>query len=335
MDDVRIKLDKIDQKIIRMLARDSRMPLSAMARAAHVSVDTAKNRLHALKTVGVVSALFAEPDLAALGLRTFRLYVDVAAMPVETRRRLMQAYRTHGSTQWVAWGEGAWDFILRFSLPDESAFKAEVESFMNRFGAFVQRKSITLGMYQSYFPPTYLAGGERRARIRFDSARLPAKLSAADYRILSALYDDARIPTTHLAQALRLTPEAVQYRLKRLLEKGVIQGYSAWFDSQPAGFEFHKVFFWLQNLTPQQEKNFVRYLESDPHVAYLVRVLGDWDLEVDVHVQSPRQLHDFISSVEKRFPGLVRDHASLVILENAISNPLGQFLETPLSRRSS
>ncbi len=324
-----IKLDKIDRKIISLLSVDSRTPLTELASVAHVSTDTAKNRLAALRQSGVISALFAEPNLPALGLRTFRLYVDVSAMPQDLRQRLMRTYQTHPCVQWVAWGEGAWDVIIRFSLPDETAFKKEVESFMNRFGRYVKRKSITLGTYQSYFAPTYLAGGPRHGQIRFDRMQGQARLTATDYRILSALYDDARTPTTTLAKAIGVTPEAVQYRLKKLLAKGVIEGYSAWFDPQPAGLEFYKVFFWLQNLTPTLEKNLVRYLESNPHLAYLVRVLGDWDLEADVHVENTRQLHEFITGVEKRFPGLVRDHATMAILENAVPNPVRQFLKHP------
>lgn len=322
------KLDKTDLRIIRKIAEDSRQPLSSLARAANVSVDTVKNRLDAMRRAGIISRLFAEPDLAALSLRTFRLYVDVSAMPEQEAARLMRTYRQHPACQWVARGEGAWDFILRFSLPSERDFKQEVEEFMNKFGRFVKRKAITLGTYQAYFPPTYLIGGTRTAAITLDHSRKPAQLDLLDYRILEALYEDARLPNTQMAHRFGVTPEVIQYRLKGLRRQGVIHSYSAWFNPEPAGFHLYKVFFWLQNLKKGQEKTLIRHLESVPNSGYLVRVLGEWDLEVDLYVQNPGQLQHIITDVEKRFPGIVRDHATMTVLENDVGNPLRQFLQT-------
>lgn len=61
-------LDEIDRAILRILARDARLPNNAVAEAVGIAPSTCHGRIRALRERGVVRGFHADIDPAALGL---------------------------------------------------------------------------------------------------------------------------------------------------------------------------------------------------------------------------------------------------------------------------
>src|SRR5215469_11025120 len=61
------------------------------------------------------------------------------------------------------------------------------------------------------------------------------RVEAINKKILSLLADDGRLSFTELARRTGLSVAAVQQRVRRLEERGVIRGYSALIDPLEAG----------------------------------------------------------------------------------------------------
>lgn len=60
-------LDEIDRRIVRLLARDARMPNNALAERVGIAPSTCLGRVRALRERGVIRGYHADVDLAALG----------------------------------------------------------------------------------------------------------------------------------------------------------------------------------------------------------------------------------------------------------------------------
>src|ERR687897_997739 len=56
-----------------------------------------------------------------------------------------------------------------------------------------------------------------------------------DRRILSLLQQDARLPNAEIARRVGMAPSATLERLRKLEERGVIQGYEARLDARKLG----------------------------------------------------------------------------------------------------
>ena len=60
-------LDEVDQKLVRLLTDDGRMPNNALAEATGIAPSTCLARVRALRERGVIRGFHADVDLAALG----------------------------------------------------------------------------------------------------------------------------------------------------------------------------------------------------------------------------------------------------------------------------
>ncbi|MDP3742555.1 MAG: hypothetical protein Q8R15_04530, partial [Candidatus Micrarchaeota archaeon] len=84
-------------------------------------------------------------------------------------------------------------------------------------------------------------------------------------------------------------------------------------------------FFWFQHITPEKEKELINYCERHPNICYITRVIGNWDLEIDIDARNVAELHGIIRDIEGKFGDVIRDHSNVAILTNYLPNPLKQF----------
>jgi DNA-binding Lrp family transcriptional regulator len=75
-------------------------------------------------------------------------------------------------------------------------------------------------------------------------------LDKIDRSILYELDKSARLSARQIARKLRTAKEVVQYRIKRLEKKGIIQGYYALIDPATLGYTMVRIYLKLQHETP-------------------------------------------------------------------------------------
>ena len=90
------------------------------------------------------------------------------------------------------------------------------------------------------------------------------KIDLKDRKIIYQLALDARQPVSKIAKKVRLSPQVVEYKIKRLENLGVITGYYTCIDISKIGYSIFKIYFKLQNQPSNHlKKNFGR-VESSP-----------------------------------------------------------------------
>lgn len=89
------------------------------------------------------------------------------------------------------------------------------------------------------------------------------QLDKRDMGILRMLDDDARRPYSEMAKALKMSKDAVQYRVERMRAEGIIKGFYAVIDPSALGYLSCRFFMKLRNSTPIGERKLLDYLVKD------------------------------------------------------------------------
>ena len=121
------------------------------------------------------------------------------------------------------------------------------------------------------------------------------KIDNVDMKILAELDMNSKIPTTTLAKKIRISREVIKYRLKRLVDLGIIKSFTTMIN--PAKFEFiiYKIYLKLQNLSTEKEKELINYLKKDKKVFWLAKTDGTFDLIAGLYVKNAIEFDTFIS----------------------------------------
>jgi Lrp/AsnC family leucine-responsive transcriptional regulator len=104
------------------------------------------------------------------------------------------------------------------------------------------------------------------------------KLDMKDRKILFELDMNARQPISQIAKKVRLSKETVNYRIKQLEKRGIIEGYYAVIDAMNMGYTFYRIMLRFQNVDSKKEQEILDYVKKLPNVAWLASLEGNWDM---------------------------------------------------------
>ncbi|MFH1520177.1 MAG: Lrp/AsnC family transcriptional regulator [Candidatus Micrarchaeota archaeon] len=317
-----IKLDKKDKQLLSLLYKNSRMSFVQLGKKLKLSSSSVERRLRQIKDVGIISLLFADVNLLKLGFKSYRIYLKFDAITEVTEKEILALFESYPRTVWGVVCEGAYDVLWRIIAKNEVEVENAVHFVIDRFGEHITEKTVITTTYQTYLSWNRALGGERHPELPLERITPTKDVDEKDMAILVALYNDARITTVELARRVDLTPDAVSYRIKKLIENEFILGYTAWFDAKKLGFDYYKLLINFRSITREKEKQFLDFCLEHDNVIFINKTIGSWDIEVDILVENAVELHKFIQKTKTKFGHIIGNHTYISAIEERMLNPI-------------
>ena len=135
------------------------------------------------------------------------------------------------------------------------------------------------------------------------------KLDRKDRQILFQLDLDARQPNSAIARKVRASKEVVGYRIRRMEELGVVQGYYALVDMTKLGYLNARIFIKLKNSGPAEEAETIAYFEKNPRCWWVNSISGSFtDMGIAFWVRDLNDFHGFKEEILDRFRGRMESY---------------------------
>lgn len=317
-----MKLDKKNKQLLNLLYLNSRQSFVQMGKKLHLSSLSVERRLISLRKEGIIELLHANVNRAALGFFEYRLFFKFDVMDSKTETEVLSLFESYPRTGWGVVAEGEYEVLWRIYAKDEFEVEKAVFLMMEKFGKKIVEKTVVTTIYEAYFTWDKAFGTERVASFPKREHHMSEVIDKGDMAILRELFSDSRAKITSIASKTGLTPDTAAYRTKRLQQRGILTGYTAWFDSRKLGFNYYKILFWFQGSSIEDEQKFVRYCMAKSEVLYLVKIMGGWDMEIDVIVRNNEELHDLTREIKTKFGHIIGRHAFITVVAERTRNPL-------------
>ena len=123
------------------------------------------------------------------------------------------------------------------------------------------------------------------------------KLDEVDEKILEILQDNARTSLKDIAEQVFLSPTAVGTRIDRMLEEGVLEGFTTRLNPEAMG-HYVKAFINLQ-VEPVQREEFYEYIDGVLNVIECNCVTGDYTMLIEVRFPTTTELDHFIVELQR------------------------------------
>ena len=144
----------------------------------------------------------------------------------------------------------------------------------------------------------------------------PIHLDALDLKLLGLLQENARTPNSELARQVDLSPPGLQKRLRKLEERGVVQGYTALLDRQAVGLD---LLCFVQVTLAHHEPDMIQSFRDDlgkiPEVLECHHLTGEFDYLMKVVVKNHKHLEWFLFEKLTPIPGVDKVRTSIVLRE--------------------
>ncbi|MEA2004047.1 MAG: Lrp/AsnC family transcriptional regulator [archaeon] len=176
---------------------------------------------------------------------------------------------SHRSIVWAGVLDGTWDLSITVAARSAKEFDTILKEFTSRFNDHIFHKTVLLVVEASDFIIGY---NKETKMVDLGIDDDIVDIDDMDYRILSAISVNARVPYVYLAKAADTIIDVVRYRLKKLNELGVIKGFRVWLESSLTGKNLYEILFSMQNVSHQREKNLLGYCRRSANVTYALKV---------------------------------------------------------------
>ena len=157
------------------------------------------------------------------------------------------------------------------------------------------------------------------ARLNEEVIGKKVKLDVRDRNILSILSDNCRTPITHIAKAVRLSRDAVAYRIKRLEKKGIIKAFIPLLNLKALGFNKYHTFLLLDEKKKNRQKELIDFLKRHPSTRSVIEYSSRWDLELVSVARNVQEFDRMINEIMSQFSDVVHDNNKVLVIKNYYS----------------
>lgn len=316
-------LDKKDWKILATLSKDCRTSLTKIAKAVGVSREVADYRIKKLIKTGIIKSFCTEVNLQALGYTKHVVYLELRNVNKEKEENIFKFLKNHKFISWIVTSTGKWSIIFDIHSKNTQHLSQLIKELKQELGNhFGEYEIVTLEKYQ-YFHSKFF--GEKET-IKEKKTK-DITLDETDLSLLKILRNNARIDYVTLSTEIKLTPEAISKRIKRLKENTIIHQFYIFPDLTNLGFEHYNIQINLENIEDEKEKKIMNYLQNHKSISFMYKPISHWDIEFGVFVKNPGELRDFMLQLRTLHPENIRIKDVALFYEEILPNflPEGVF----------
>ena len=308
-------IDERDRKILKELEEDARQTDSAIAKKIHLSKQVTNYRIQKMIESGVISNFYTVVNVGNLGLSTYYVFLQLEKINKEEEKRLLEKIYSLDSIGWLVSCIGKWDIILNINEDSILNFEKTLNQIIKICGEYLYEYKFTmlseaehlgykLLVRKQYLKPLYQ--GEREKIF---------KLDITDEKILRALSQNARIDLVSLSKKIRIAVHILNYRLKKLMKNGIIEGFKPKLNINKLGYQWHLLLIKLSIVNEERKKELMNFCRYYKDIYYMTSTIGDYNLMLDVHIKSADELKGILTEIRDKFQDIVKTYESVMITE--------------------
>jgi DNA-binding Lrp family transcriptional regulator len=317
-----IELDVKDRKIIYHLSNNARISDTQLSKQVALSKNAVKYRIERLKKEGVIKHLAAVINIGALGLDTFTLLLKFND-DIYENKDILDYFRKHEYVDWLITLSGQWDLFVEMVTKDLNHFHELIKDMTQHFGEL-------LNTYQVFFSANTLrvehliADFYKELKVEELSIKKRTtekhKIDETDKKILNLLNQDSSLPYLSMAQKLNLSIDIVRYRMKNMIEKGIIIKFFPEIDLAKLGYTEYLYTLKLKNTSKEKMERLKTRITANQNITYAFLDTNSFTIIFVCAFRNPEGIDHLSRSLRKDFSDMIDSQDYLIIKEQILFN---------------
>jgi Lrp/AsnC family leucine-responsive transcriptional regulator len=308
-----LKLDEKDRKILHELDVDARQSYSKIGKKVGLSIPSVRDRIKSLMDREILLGYLAVINTEKIGYTFFNIYLKTHFPSWEEEQSFIEFLKNHPNVGWFATFSGTWTMKTGIIAKDRNHFEEISREIFNRAGKNLIDRTTTQPL-AAYVCKHKFLDDEKVMEGGVYRTCPPEKLDEADLKVLLLLDQNPRMPLLEIAKKAKLTVWQAKYRMKTLMEKGVLQEFRPIINLPKLGYHWYHIQFRL-NASEEEKNKFIAYLKAHPHVFYIIDLVGACNVVAEFLIETNKKLEETIKEIKDRFSGIISSYEPLLIIQ--------------------
>lgn len=292
---------------------NARASNTKIAKAIGLSKDAVAYRIRNLENKGVIRGYIAVIDSAKLGYTFYRVFLNLMDLTPEKLEGLIGFLKKEKNVWWIAKLDGAWNFAFSVWVKSNTEFREFYSRFCEGFKQHVKDRLVCPVTAYKQLNRSYLLGTEKAPRIESIGGGKQLAYDETDIEILKMLSKNARFQLIDIAKRLKMDSMTIHHRIRKMEEKGIIQGYKADLNFNLLKKDFYSVKVNVREIS--QLREIESFVKTIPEATAIIEAVGSYDFEFDLEVENSERYFEIIGTLEKKF-STIREIIYFRVLKN-------------------
>ncbi len=312
-----MNLDAKDRRILQELDNDATTGLKEIARKLRTTKEVVAYRIKQLEEKKIITSYIALSHFAKLGLTHYKLYIKYSHISAEKKKEIIDFILKEKNLGWLASCEGSFDLMIAIRFHSLFEFEKFKDSLFQRFDSVFQRNSFAIMTEAETYPRQYILGGANPPRrvFVFCSPANAERMDEEDMKIIKSLSMNSRASSTEIARMTGLTDRIVRYRKQLLEKRNILVGYKLAINYRKLNYLFFKCLIKVQNVNEKWLHELKLYARQHPNIIHWIKVLGEWDLELELEVPSIEEFYNISNEIREKFSDIIQTFDSVLVSE--------------------
>jgi DNA-binding Lrp family transcriptional regulator len=315
-------LTQADLNLLAELEENARQPLSKLAKNLKISQQLLNYRLQALKKRKILGGYYTQINFPILGFTKYRILVRISNYTQNNAKEIIRYLRAHKNVQWIIECGAKWDFIINYVARNVVQYDNFLRDIRNALPRHIQRIEVLIVIEWIEFGRAYFTRMRREAKPPSSFGRYyeKVKIDRTELQILNLLSEGACKTSVEIAEKIGVSPNTASSRIRNLCSRGIIRAFKPLVHLENTGFMAYKLPFKFHNYTEKIEKEIIEYLTADVRVVAIVKLIGQWDFEIEFEVNSKESMLDLVKGLRDKYGGIIKEFELMPLFHEHMYN---------------
>lgn len=210
---------------------------------------------------------------------------------------------------WIVKNNSGWDVMIRIYVHNFEDFKNKLNDILINFNDFLTNyytiicsEEIKEEEKNTAFNKIYKKEQKTQIEeIKNSEFITKTDIDEKDICIIEMLQEDARLKYKEIADKLELSSDSIKYRIDKLIQKNILQGFYPIINFNKIGFLQQAYILKLNNLDLQTTNNIKTLLQKSKQVVKAVKSLSTSEYFFTVIFETPNHKKEFEQKLTKTF----------------------------------
>jgi DNA-binding Lrp family transcriptional regulator len=302
-----VDIDLKDRKILYELDLDCRQSNTQIGKKVGLKKDVVSYRINRMQDEGVIRNFWTAINTFKLGYNVFRIYINFHYVNTQIKNDIIQYFTDYKNSWAVISVKGPIDIDVVVWVKNIYDFYKFWDKTLERYEDYFEKYTISIYIKAVGYKKSYLLGESTKSeKIMYKTIcdGSTVSIDETDYKLLNELAINARIPLIELAEKLGSSSQTVNYRIKNLIDKGVIQAFRVNIDRSKLGLQLFKVDIFLKEY--KRRRDIIQYLGDKGYLECLNVATGWSDIEPEIVAKDVDHLIQMMEEINHQYPNSVR-----------------------------
>ena len=302
-----MKVDNYDKKILYELDLNSRESAQQIGRKIRLSKVSVIQRISKLEKAGIIHNFISLINYKKLGFTNYHIYYSLQNLSQEKEEQFISFLKQNKEINYILQLDSKWDLMITIFTESNEKVDNILNKINEKFGSFIREIKIFTIITTFYTGRNYLIQTKGNiinpVLIREKSDKI--EVDKTDKEIIRSISLNARMPLTELEKISKIKAEVIRYRLKNLIENGIIQRFTIDFNNEKFGNAFYKL---LIKITPIiKEDVLMSEISKFKSSLRIHHIMGEKIIEADFEAEDDKEIREVIKKIKEKFGDKIKE----------------------------